>query len=167
MKFDLTKLPVVEGVVGFLVLATILTFIGAYSATGGAEEVEPTRPPSTNGTGGPDGTPQPTDDGSGAISIVMKDNSFEPNEITVQAGSSVTFDVNNEGSAIHNMHIAGTDGDYTEDFCEGGGDPCTDPTRVRGGEAATLTWDAPGDAGELDFRCDFHPQQMTGTITIE
>jgi plastocyanin len=168
MKIDITKLPIVEAVVGFLVLATILTFVGAYSATGGgAEEGEPPGTPPANGTAGPDGTPPPTGDGDGTIPIAMQDNSFDPDEITVPAGTSVTFNLTNEGAAIHNMHIAGPDGEYAEDFCEGGGDPCSDPIRVSGGDAATLTWDVPPEPGEVDFRCDFHPQQMTGTITIE
>ena len=78
----------------------------------------------------------------------------------------MTFDVTNDGGAIHNMHIAGPDGEYTEDFCEGGGDPCSIRTASAGREA-TLTWEVPGSPGEVDFRCDFHPQQMTGKITIE
>jgi plastocyanin len=166
MKLDITKLPVVEGVVGFLVLATIVTFIGAYSATGGgAEEEAVSGSPTPRETPQDGGTPSP--DGEGPIPVAMEDNSFDPDEITVQAASTVTFDITNDGGAIHNMHIAGPDGDYTEDFCEGGGDPCSDPSRVRGGDSATLTWEVPDSSGEVDFRCDFHPQQMTGKITIE
>ena len=97
----------------------------------------------------------------------MRDNSFDPDELTVRAGSTVTFDITNEGRAIHNLHLAGPGGDYTEDFCDGSGDPCSDPNRVPGGTTATLTWEVPPSPGEVDFRCDFHPQQMTGTITIE
>jgi len=164
MKFDIAKLPIVEGVVGFLIVATILTFIGAFSATGGgAEDEAVTASPTSRATGSPGASPSP----GGPTQVTMQDNSFAPDEITVSAGSTVTFDIANEGGAIHNMHIVGPDGEYAEDFCEGGGDPCSDPSRVRGGEKATLTWEVPGSTGEADFRCDFHPQQMTGTITIE
>lgn len=168
MKLDIAKLPVVEAVVGFLIVAIVLTFIGAFSATGGgAEDEAVSASPTPRGSPQNGGTPTPDSDGEGPIAVTMKDNSFDPDEITVPAGGTVTFDVTNEGGAIHNMHISGPDGDYTEDFCEGGGDPCSDPNRVRGGDAAKLTWEVPDSPGEVDFRCDFHPQQMTGTITIE
>lgn len=168
MKIDIAKLPIAEAVVGFFVVVLIVTFIGAFSATGGGAEGDAVSGSSTpRETPQDGGSPSPDGDGDGPIAVTMKDNSFDPNEITVPAGSAVTFDIANEGGAIHNMHIAGPDGDFTEDFCEGSGDPCSDPTRVRGGDAATLTWEVPGDPGEVDFRCDFHPQQMTGKITIE
>ena len=166
MKFDITKLPVVEGVMAFFFVAIVLTFIGAFSATGGgAEDEAVTASPSPQGTPRDGATPPP--DGDGLIAVIMNDNSFDPDEITVPVGGTAIFEIANEGGAIHNMHIAGADGEYAEDFCEGGGDPCSDPTRVRGGEAATLTWEVPPSPGEVDFRCDFHPQQMTGKITIE
>jgi plastocyanin len=168
MKFDITKLPVIEGTIGFFIVVIIVTFIGAFSATGGGAEDEAVPGSPTPRESPQDGgTPPPNGDGNGPIPVIMNDNSFDPDEITVPAGASVTFNLTNEGGAIHNMHIAGPDGEYSEDFCEGGGDPCSDPTRVRGGDAATLTWEVPPSTGEVDFRCDFHPQQMTGKITIE
>jgi plastocyanin len=168
MKLDITKLPVVEAVIGFLVLATALTFVGAFAATGGgAEEDVVSGSPSPSETSRPGGTPSPDGDGNGPIEVAMQDNSFDPDEITVEAGSTVTLDITNEGRAIHNLHIAGLDGEFTEDFCEGGADPCSVPNRVRGGETASFTWEVPDATGEVDFRCDFHAQQMTGTITIE
>ena len=166
MKLDLTRLPVAEGVIGFLVVAIVITFVGAFSATGGDAEEETVSPPPDE-TAAPDGTPPPDGDGDGAIEVAMLDNRFEPSELTVQAGSTATFNLTNEGRAIHNMHIAGPDGDYMEDFCDGSGDPCSEPNRVSGGQSATLTWEVPDAPGEVDFRCDFHAQDMTGTITIE
>jgi len=164
MKFDIAKLPIAEAVVGFLIVAIILTFIGAFSATGGGAENEAVSPSATpRGTGSPGASPSPV----GPPQLTMQDNSFDPDEITVPGGRPVTFDITNDGAAIHNMHIAGPDGDYTEDFCDGFADPCSEPNRVRGGATATLTWEVPDSPGEVDFRCDFHPQQMTGTITIE
>lgn len=162
MKFDLTRLPVLEAVVGFLVLMLIVTFVGAFAATdgGGEGEAVTESPTPANGSPGPSASP------GGPIPVVMRDNSFDPDELTVQAGSTATFEITNDGNALHNMHIAGPGGDYTEDFCEGA-DPCSDPNQIRGGQSATLTWQVPPSPGELDFRCDFHPSEMTGTITIE
>lgn len=164
MKLDLSRLPVLEGIIGFLVVVLIITFVGAFAATddGGGEAVSE-EPTPEDESPSPGGSPGP----GGPVAVTMRDNSFDPDEIPVQAGSSVTFEITNEGSAIHNMHLAGPDGDYTEDFCEGGGDPCSDPNQVRGGGSSTLTWEVPPEPGEVDFRCDFHPSEMTGTITIE
>jgi plastocyanin len=164
---DITKLPIIEGVVGFLIVVIIITFVGAFSATGGGAEGGEVSPPPPDETAGPDETPPPDGNGDGPIEMVMQDNSFDPEDLTVKAGGPVTFNLTNEGSATHNMHIAGPDGDYSEDFCRGGGDPCSDPNSVGAGDSATLTWEVPASPGEVDFRCDFHPQDMTGTITVE
>jgi plastocyanin len=169
MKFDISKLPVVEGVVVFFIVVLGITFAGAFAATddsgGGAAAGSPA-PEETPGNG-----PRPSDGASpspgGPIQVVMQDNSFDPDQLTAAAGSTATFEISNEGRAIHNMHIAGEGGEFTEDFCEGGGDPCSDPNTISGGETGTLTWQVPAEPGEVDFRCDFHPEEMTGTITIE
>lgn len=164
MKIDLAKLPVLEGVVAFLLIMIGVAFVGAFASTdSGGETAAVSESPTPRDTPPPGGSPSP----DGGVEVVIHDNSFEPDEMTVQAGSTVTFQISNEGRALHNMHIAGQSGDYTEDFCEGGGDPCSDPKRLAGGDSATLTWDAPAEPGEVDFRCDFHPREMTGTITIE
>jgi plastocyanin len=169
MKFDITKLPVVEGVIAFFVIVLGVTFAGAFAATdsGGedaavAESPTPRETPENGATPSNGGTPSP----GGPIQVVMQDNSFDRDELTVAADTTATFEITNEGNALHNMHIAGEGGDYTEDFCEGGGDPCSDPNQVRADEIATLTWQVPAEPGEVDFRCDFHPVEMTGTITI-
>jgi len=167
MKIDITKLPVVEVVIAFFVIVLGVTFAGAFAATEsdgeGAAVAESPTPQETPATPSNGGTPSP----GGPIHVVMQDNSFDSDALTVAAGSSATFDISNEGNALHNMHIAGEGGEFAEDFCEGGGDPCSDPNQVRGGQTATLTWQVPAEPGEVDFRCDFHPTEMTGTITIE
>jgi len=160
MKLDLTKLPVAEAIIGFLIAALAVTFVLAFGAVNGGDEeqiVEPSPSASPGGSPSPGGGPE----------VVMRDNSFAPNELTVKSGATVTIQLKNEGSAIHNMHIAGSDG-YSGGFCApGGGDPCSDPNTVSGGQTAALAWAVPAQPGKVDFRCDFHPQEMTGTITIE
>jgi plastocyanin len=169
MKLDIAKLPVVEAVVAFFIIVLGITFAGAFAATdSGGEEVvaespTPEETPENGATPSNGGSPTP----GGPIQVVMQDDSFDPDEPTAAAGSTAVFEITNEGNSLHNMHIAGEGGEFTEDFCEGGGDPCSDPNQVRGGETATLTWQVPPEPGDVDFRCDFHPEVMTGTITIE
>ena len=158
MKFDITKLPIGEMMIGFLVLALAITFVAAFAATGDDDGGEP----AVSET--PAGSPSagPTGGGDGAIAITMGDNFFDPNAVTVDAGASVTFDLTNDGVAIHNMRIAGSDGQYNT-----GDDAVSDPQLVTGGGTATLAWQAPGAAGEIIFQCDFHPTDMKGTITVQ
>ena len=89
-------------------------------------------------------------------------NFFELNEFTVSPGQEVTFNLTNDGGAIHNMRIAGGDGEYDTDD-----DTVSDPDLFQAGDTGTLVWTAPDEAGEIIFRCDFHPLDMIGTISVE
>ena len=162
MRPDLARLPVAEGVVGFLIVMIIVTFVGAFSATSGSEGEAVSASPAP-GSSSPVASASP----GGGLTVVLHDNRFDPNEITVQAGATGTIQIKNDGKSPHNMHIAGAGGDYTEDFCQGTGDPCSDPNTVRAGQTATLTFQAPSSSGEVNFRCDFHPQEMTGKIKVQ
>jgi plastocyanin len=106
-------------------------------------------------TGGDDG-------GAVSFDVTLTDNKFDPAEFTVPPGSSVTFNLTNNGAAMHNMRIAGEDGKYNSDD-----DAVSDPDLVNGGATATVEWTAPGSPGETKFQCDFHPTDGQGTITIE
>lgn len=97
-----------------------------------------------------------------SFDVSMGDNFFEPGEFSVPTGATVTFNLTNDGAAIHNMRISGEDGDYNTDD-----DGLSDPDLVSGGEEAVLEWTAPDQPGEIAFNCDFHPTDMVGTITVE
>lgn len=160
MKLDLTRLPVGEMLVGFLIVSLLVTFILAFTLV-------------DSGTGGDDEgvTDIPSTPISGGTDIAMGDNFFDSNDITVAAGDTVTFNITNGGVAVHNMRIAQLDGSFGEDaICTlDGPDPCSDPNAVAGGQTAVLVWEVtnapPGTV--IPFRCDFHPIEMTGTLTIQ
>lgn len=101
-------------------------------------------------------SPPPAD----ANTIVMRDNLFEESEVTVKAGP-ITFSVPNEGKVPHNMRIADASGSYDSD--EG---TVTAPEIVMPGKTGTITFE-PARPGIYKFRCDLHPVQMTGTITVQ
>ncbi len=162
MKLDLAKLPVGEMIVGFLLSVLAVTFVAAFLATdsGGKEQ------PAASATPGASGTPGASP-GAGT-SVTMIDNKFQPDKLTVKAGATVTIDIKNTGVATHNMHIAGDGNKFNDAFCgQGGKEPCSDPNIVGPGKTAKLTWTAPAAAGTVDFRCDFHPVEMKGTITVQ
>lgn len=150
---------------GALAVAAVVLIGGAIWAVANEDEAEGDHEPNgaVNGEATPtpsgEETPPPSD---GAVLVSMGDNFFDPTEITVAAGSAVEIDLTNNGAAIHNMRIAGPDGEYNTDD-----DAVSDPDIVMGGQEAVLTWTAPDSAGEIIFRCDFHPTEMIGTITVQ
>jgi plastocyanin len=144
-------------IIGFLVTAIVVTFVLAFTIvdSGKGEEAE-------NGVVEPTATPA-----VGSTEVQLGDNFFRPKDITVQAGDTLTINLTSIGAVTHNMHIS-VDGAYAATFCEvGGPDPCSDPAAVNSGQTATLVWEVPDAPGtEIPFRCDFHPVEMTGTLTI-
>lgn len=155
MKLDLTKLPVGEAIIGFLVVSLAVTFVLGFMAIdddGGADGASETPAPS-----GGAGTPIP-----GGTEIVLHDNSFDPDALTVTGGETATFAITNEGAAIHNVRFAGEDSEYDTDD-----DAVSDPDLLRVGDTGTLEWIAPAEVGDYPFRCDFHSTEMTGTITVQ
>jgi nitrite reductase (NO-forming) len=98
----------------------------------------------------------------GTTTVTMTDSKFEPKAFTVKAGSSVTFETPNKGKLPHNMRIATLAGDYSSPQSV-----ATTPEIVNGGATGKLTWTAPSATGTYKFRCDVHPADMTGTITVQ
>ena len=159
MRFDITKLPLGEALIGFVLAAVALTFVLAFAfptETGlGDKTVE--------GSPTPGVTPTPAGSPAAGIAVSMQDNLFESAELTVKAGESLSINPTNDGVAIHNMRIAGADGSYQTDD-----DAVSDPAIVNAGGTATVNWTAPDAPGEMKFQCDFHVALgMVGTITVE
>ena len=98
---------------------------------------------------------------TGNPQVSMKDNLFAQVNYSARAGQKVTFDVSNDGKAPHNMRIAQADGNY-----DGPNSVVTDPEIVNAGKKATLSF-TPATTGTYKFRCDLHPDQMIGTITVQ
>lgn len=149
------------------VLLAALLMVGvlvAAAACGGDDD--------DNGTNGDGTETEAPDNGNGdngngdgeevTIDVSMGDNFFEPSEFTVPADATVTINLTNDGAAIHNMRFAGEDNEFNT-----GDDAVSDPSTVAAGDTATLTFTAPSEAGEFGLLCDFHPTDMTGTLTVE
>jgi plastocyanin len=144
-------------------LAAVLLTGGALFAVIDEDEGQATEgTPTPAAAASPTAQPSPGTPGAG-IAVSMQDNFFEPAELTVKAGESVTIDLTNDGVAVHNMRIAGADGNYNTDD-----DAVSDPQLVTAGGTAVVNWTAPGTPGEVKFQCDFHVSLgMVGTITVE
>lgn len=103
---------------------------------------------------------EPTD---GVIQVPMRDNIFVVNNLKVKAGQEVTIRIINEGQNPHNLRVAGPDGQW------GSGDDFAVPADgsfIQGGQQAEAVF-TPYQPGVYSFRCDVHPTDMWGIITVE
>lgn len=142
-----------------LVVLTFLPGAVLVACGGGGGEATPapiaTKPSGGGGsTGGAGGT-----SGGGAaktIEVVMKDNFFEPKEITVPVNTTIKFVAKNAGAAVHNMHIlsAAKEGkDFKSDLL-------VNPGQTSQFEAKFTK------TGKYDFQCDYHLPDMVGVVTV-
>ena len=106
-------------------------------------------------TGGSATTEEPAagGGGGGGTEVSMDSIQFDPGDVTVKAGETITF-VNNE-SVPHDVHKSSGPG---PDFASGpsGG--------MQEGDTFELTLD---EAGSYEYVCDVHAPGMSGTITVE
>jgi heme-degrading monooxygenase HmoA len=146
----------IAGLAGVVVLA--LSAGGIYAAVEQADEEPEAHASPTPGDG--NGPPPET-------VLIMDDNVFiyggeENPTIPVPASQDVSLDLRNDGTAVHNVHVSLT-GEFEENLCEGETEePCSEPSSIDGGETGVLEFNLP--AGSYDYRCDFHPVEMTGTF---
>ena len=134
-------------------LALMLAFLALGLVACGGDDDE------SDGGGGGGATTseeQPADTGGGGgggTEISMESIQFEPKEVSVSAGDTITF-VNNE-SVPHDVHKTSGPG---EDFASGpsGG--------MQQGDTFELTLDQPGT---YEYVCEVHAPGMAGTITVK
>jgi plastocyanin len=151
--------------------ALVAVAVVAVACGGGEEEAGGTETPVPRETpgGGLAGQPEPpqviaeevTEPVDGVIETEMGDNFFVQNNLRVALGESVTIRAINDGQAIHNLRVAGVDGEWETDD-----DFVTDPEIIRAGESGDVVF-TPEVAGAYTFRCDFHPTEMGGVIVVE
>jgi plastocyanin len=90
------------------------------------------------------------------------DNFFVQNNFQVSVGQEVTVRVTNNGQNLHNLRIAGPDGEWftADDFVVP-----SDGSFLEGGQSAEGTFSLDQEA-ILVFRCDVHPLLMWGQVSI-
>ena len=96
----------------------------------------------------------------GVLQTAVGDNFYKLNNLKVPLNETTTIEITNEGSAIHNMRIAGPDGEFDTDD-----DSVNDPLTIAGGETGVVEF-TPTLAGTYTFRCDFHPNEQGGVIVV-
>jgi uncharacterized cupredoxin-like copper-binding protein len=131
---------------------------GVAPATGkvvvGAAEATPA-PTASPAPGTP--TPAPADV---TAEISVNESAYDPPELTVPAGKSFRITVKNNGAVVHNLRIAGPDGQFRTD----------DDIAVRGFINPGASGDASGKIdtpGSYAFRDDYNPTLITGTLIVQ
>jgi plastocyanin len=97
--------------------------------------------------GGDDGgtaADQPSTGGGDSVSVL--DNNFEPADLSVSVGDTVTW--THDGAASHT--VTADDGSF-------------DSGNISEGDTFEHTFD---EAGEFPYLCEIHTTSMTGTITV-
>jgi plastocyanin len=102
-------------------------------------------------------TPVPADI---SLDVTATDAAFEPAALTVEAGKSFSINLVNNGSVIHNLRIAGPDGAFRTD------DDVAMAAPVEPGATGQVSGKMDGP-GTYQFRDDFNPTILTGTLTVQ
>jgi plastocyanin len=101
-------------------------------------------------------TANATVDASGAITIVAKDNVYEPKEFTGPAGQNITVTLDNEGAAIHDFVIKDQKGAEGKEIQTG---------LINAGKTGNVAFSLPAET--YDFYCAVHPVEMRGRFTLQ
>lgn len=108
--------------------------------------------------------PEPVPLADGAT-IELGDNFFllaekQNPEFTLTVGATVNATLNNTGATQHDMHIDGVDKAYDSED-----DIVSDPDLIPGGATGTIAINLP--LGSYNYKCDFHPDTMKGTLVVQ
>ncbi len=85
-----------------------------------------------------------------AVTIEAFDNYYEQTTIALEPGAEATITLQNGGGVVHSIDIPDLDFEL----------------EAPSGEAVNSTFTVPDEPGSLDFFCKFHPDEMTGVVTI-
>jgi plastocyanin len=94
---------------------------------------------------------------AGNITAVATDNKFDTAQITVNANEQTTVTLQNRGTAIHNWHVMGVQGQDGKEI---------ETKLTPGGQSASVTFTITRP-GTYTFQCDVHPNDMKGTLTVQ
>lgn len=127
-------------------LTLALTTLGLIAAACSSGDGEESSAPAENGPS-EEGM---VDSGEGTVDMVADDFFFGPDQLSLEAGQTVTVNLENEGAAAHTFTI--------DDL---GVDQVLNP-----GEGATITF-TPSQSGTIKFYCRFHQAQgMAGSLAV-
>jgi plastocyanin len=93
------------------------------------------------------------------LTLAAGDLAWDRNELRVPAGATVRLTVVNRDRTPHDFALYRTEAAEELLFS---GEPISGPDVRR-----TYEFAAPAEPGEYDFRCELHPERMTGAFIVE
>lgn len=134
---------------GLLALASLLTFALALSAFACGDDDDDSNgaPTATSAAGDPTQPSAPTEPASGAT-VSVQDNFFTPADLTVDAGTTVTWSFG--GQLPHSVVGTYNGESIASDVFEGAG-------------SFAFTFNAPGT---FDYVCGIHGATMSGSVSV-
>ena len=112
----------------------------------------------TEDVGGADAGGGGATGGPVTVNITAQNLAFNIRQITASAGVEVTVVLNNQDTVPHNVSFY-TNRSATSAIFKG--ELVTGPTTI------TERFTSPSSPGNYFFRCDAHPDTMTGTFTVQ
>ena len=145
----------------FSLVPLALVFIGVIGGSIHGSDSDPEEfptaaaaPPASSSTSTPGGTPA----GGTVLQLTAQNLSFSPRTLTAPPNTQVTVRMNNQDAGVlHNVSV------YTNSQATGRIFVSTDLFAGPGTKDYTFTTPAPG---AYFFRCDVHPDTMTGTFNV-
>ncbi|HEX2240723.1 MAG TPA: cupredoxin domain-containing protein [Actinomycetota bacterium] len=84
------------------------------------------------------------------VDVTATDFAFEPTTILLDVGTTAEVSFTNNGSVLHSFTVP----DFEVEV------------EAEGGNSQTLTFAVADEPGAYEFFCKYHPNEMTGTISI-
>lgn len=144
-----TETPAATATTAATVTTAATTTTGTPSATATTAGANVTTAATTAAAGGKTAT----------VDLTAENIKFDKSTITVPAGAAVTVNFNNKDSGVPHNFAVYTDSSASQNIFKG--------DTVTGPATTTYTFTAPSTPGTYFFRCDVHPQQMTGDFVVQ
>jgi plastocyanin len=137
-----------------LALVFVGVIIGSMDGIDAEREVFPTRAPESESAP----PPTPSAPGETIIQLVAVNLEFDTRTLTAASGAPVAIQFDNQdASVLHNFALF-TDASASQPIFVG--------DLITGPDVITYNFDAPAP-GSYFFRCDVHPDTMTGAFNVQ
>jgi plastocyanin len=145
------------GAVSLVFLALLFSgvIVGSMHGTDSELQVFPTVPPRAENGDSPAPTPVP---GATQLELVAESLLWDKDSLTAPAATTVQLTIDNRDASVQHNFGLYADRGYTQLISHNA--PAAGPI------TETATFDTPSTPGQYFFRCDVHPDTMTGQFTI-
>jgi plastocyanin len=140
--------------VPLLIIAFVVSWLALYGGAQLVKQDEASADATSDGAGGGLVAPGPV-----SVTIVAQNLAFDLSTLTANAGSEFNVTLDNQDSGVlHNVAFY-TDGSLSQ--------PIQIGELLTGPATETISFTAPAAPGTYFFRCDVHPDTMSGAFIVQ